>query len=133
MAGTNSSPSGTKRSLKDALDSALDLDALEAIVREALTAQKEFHQYVEVTCKHCKKMQRPSVRIQVPDWNARKGFLQLAIEHSKGRAHQAPAPKEGPRISGNMEELSDEQLLALLNQDSTEEVSDGEGNGNEVS
>ena len=80
---------------------------------------------VEVTCK-CGKRQRPRVKVNVPDWNARKGFLQLAIEHTQGRAHTAPAPKVAPKnTSKNFEEMSDEDLLALLNGDDDGEVVGG--------
>ena len=112
-----------KKTLKEALDSALDLDQLEAIVKEALVAEREVTVDVEVTCKDpkCGKRQRPRVKVLVPDWNARKNFLQLAIEHSQGRAPQAPAQRKVPSIKGALEELSDEQLLELVT-----EVPDGE-------
>ena len=112
---TSSQPTA-KRSLKDALDAALDLDALEKIVKEALSAEREVAIDVEVECKGCHKRQRPRVKVLVPDWNARKGFLQLAIEHSQGRAGVAPAPKKAPSVSaGSFGEMSDEDLLALIN------------------
>jgi hypothetical protein len=83
---------------------------------------------MEFECKGCGKRQRPRVRVLVPDWNARKGFLQLAIEHSQGRAGVAPAPKKAPSVSaGSFEELSDEDLLALIND--TEVVQSGEVDG----
>ena len=121
----------SKRTIKEALDSAIDTDQLEKIVREALSAEKEVAVDVELElqCKKCKHQfrQRPRVKVLVPDWNARKGFLQLAIEHSQGRAPTAATPKPKPVFGGDMEELTDDQLLELMNTDAeAQEVPDGE-------
>jgi hypothetical protein len=123
------SKSGPRKTIKEAMDSALDPEGIEALIREALSTEKEVAVDVELDltcpnpkCRH-KFRKRPRVRVNVPDWNAREKFLKLAIEHTQGRAPQAAQPKAKPKITGSLEELTDEQLEALL------EVEDGEIDG----
>lgn len=117
----------SKKSVKEALESAIDPAQLEELVREALSAKKEMpvDVPVELDCPKCKHHFRKRPRVMVPqrDWNAIKNFLQLAIEHSQGKAPTAQAPKAKPKFGGNMDEMTDEQLIALLE---TVEVDDGE-------
>jgi hypothetical protein len=93
---------------------------LERALREAVAAEKG--QAVDVTCKHCNRKSRPVV--QVPDWNARVNAWKFLLEQTDGRAPQA-APQKPKVTAGSLEELSDEELLALINA----EVVDGEVDG----
>lgn len=111
--------SDSKSTLRDALGSVLEseegLENLKELVREAINAKREQKVDCEFSCKNCGTKQRPRIYISVPDWNARKNFLQLAIEHFQGRAAQAPAPPKKTKSSGrSFEEMSDEELQALL-------------------
>lgn len=105
-------------SLKDALAAVIDspegLAALQDLVREALQAKKKKNVDMEFECKHCKKRQRPRVWIDIPDWAAREKFLALAISYVHGKAPTADKPKPKPKVTGSFDDMTDEELEALL-------------------
>lgn len=107
-------PGTLKEALAAVIDSPEGLADLQALVREALKAKKSKNVDMEFECKHCKKRQRPRVWIDIPDWAAREKFLALAISYVHGKATTADKPKEKPKITGNFDDMTDEQLADLL-------------------
>jgi len=77
-------------------------------------------QYVDVTCKHCERRQR--VQALVPDnTNVVKAAGEI-IDRIEGKAatkREAPKPKV---VGGNLDELSDEELVALLQEEPSGET-----------
>ena len=107
--------SDLKAALAAVIDSPEGLKDLQDLVREALKAEKTKDLDYEFECKHCKKRQRPRIKIMVPDWQARKQFLELAISYVHGKAPTADKPKAKPKVTGSFEDMTDEELEALLN------------------
>ena len=107
--------SDLKAALAAVIDSPEGLADLQNLVREALKAKKDINVDMEFECKSCKKRQRPRVRVSVPDWSAREKFLSLAISYVHGKAPTADKPKAKPKLAGSFEDMTDEELEALLN------------------
>ena len=107
--------SDLKAALAAVIDSPEGLKDLQDLVREALKAEKTKDIDFEFECKSCKKRQRPRIKINVPDWSAREKFLSLAISYVHGKAPTAEKLKPKPKVSGNFDDMTDEELEALLN------------------
>ena len=107
--------SDLKAALAAVIDSPEGLKDLQDLVRQALKAERDLHVDMEFECKNCKKRQRPRVKVNVPDWGARKQFLELAISYVHGKAPTADRPKAKPKVAGSFEDMTDEELEALLN------------------
>jgi len=99
-------------------DGALKIEALKKLVFVMRNADKL--QYVDVTCKHCGKRQR--VQALVPDNSNSVKAAGEIIDRIEGKAatkREAPKPKV---VGGNLDELSDEELVALLQEEPSGET-----------
>lgn len=107
--------SDLKAALAAVIDSPEGLKDLQELVREALKARQRKSVDFEFECSKCGKRQRPRTWIEIPDWGARKQFLELAISYVHGKAPTADKPKAKPKVTGSFDEMTDEELEALLN------------------
>ena len=106
---------GLKAALAEVIDSPEGREQIKSLIREALQATKNVKVDCEFECKNCGKVQRPRIDVPFRDWNAVKQFLDLAITFVHGKAPTADKPKAKPKVTGSFDEMTDEELEALLN------------------
>lgn len=99
--------------LREVLDEALDAqsETIKNLVEEAFKYERRKDIWVSVVCKHCGKMARYPVTVELPDYKERVKALDLLMTQAKGK------PKETVRhdvviSTTNVENMSLAELEA---------------------